>query len=577
MLLTRQTVITFPDNPELEDITDSIKSGTMSCSEILYPNGFTIGECNSNKFEADIYNIPDIVGEKIYVYQTEDDMPDIPIFTGYIDSCKRNKNKPDEPRHIVAYDDLYSKGNMNVAQWWEDLFASSTTATILQARTSLCNYVGIQCETVSLPNDSVTFTQTQQINSITFNQVMKAICEVNGCSCMIDRQGVLRFVIPDTTSIIDIRENYEGQNSEFEPDTTPYIQKVIIESTSSNERAVVGNGTTVVTLKDNLFLLKTKASDLIVIANTILNTISNIRFTEGSIKMILSDWNIKCGSFVQTEQGISLVGESEFKGTLLIEQSLKSTQNKNLIEATHHNVAETSISEGVESSGLKYYRYVNQSAYEIGDLNQNTIIRLRYALSKSTIVVFHGIVLYDVHILDNTQPAKVKVRYKVNSTEIMEYTPEETHYVGDGKHSLALMYFWKPADYDRGEFEVLMEAENCEITIGAYKIEGLLEGMGLVGDETWNGYLDFQETVHRIALDSINVKPFTDTTFNVSTKIPTGDSLTDELGAITLDTDIVTIKGFTEALYFNKYPLHEHYWREIQDMKWSEVEDTYFW
>ena len=199
MLLTRQTVITFPNNPELDDITDSIKSGTMSCSEVLYPNGFTIGECNSNKFEADIYNIPDIVGEKIYVYQTEDDMPDIPIFTGYIDSCKRNKNKPDEPRRIVAYDDLYSKGNINVAQWWEDLFASSTTATILQARTSLCNYVGIQCETVSLPNDSVTLTQTQQINSITFNQVMKALCEVNGCSCAMSREGVLKFIIPDPT------------------------------------------------------------------------------------------------------------------------------------------------------------------------------------------------------------------------------------------------------------------------------------------------------------------------------------------------------------------------------------------
>lgn len=574
MLLTRQTVITFLDNPELEDITDSIKSGTMSCSEILYPNGFTIGECNSNKFEADIYNIPDIVGEKIYVYQTEDDMPDIPIFTGYIDSCKRNKNKPDEPRHIVAYDDLYSKGNMNVAQWWEDLFASSTTATILQARTSLCNYVGIQCETVSLPNDSVTFTQTQQINSITFNQVMKAICEVNGCSCMMDRQGVLRFIIPDPNSVIDIRENYEGQNSEFEPDTSPYIQKVIIESTSSTARAVVGTGTTVVTLKDNLFLLKTKIADLTVIANTILNTISNIRFTEGSIKMILSDWNIKCGSFVQTEQGISLVGESEFKGTLLIEQSLKCVENKNLVEATHHDVAETSISEGVESAGLKYYRYVNQTAYIVGDGSYNSIIRIRYALSKSTIVVFHGIVLYDVHIINQSLPAKVKVRYKVNNTEIMEYTPEETHYVGDGKHSLALMYFWKPADYDKGTFEVLMEAENCNITIGAYKIEGLLEGMGLVGDETWSGYLDFAEHVNDFAVNILPLESISET-FSLITDEPNTESLTDEVSDFAIN--VLPVEGYSERLYFNKYPLHERKWGDIDDITWGEVETTYFW
>lgn len=574
MLLTRQTVITFPDNPELEDITDSIKSGTMSCSEILYPNGFTIGECNSNKFEADIYNIPDIVGEKIYVYQTEDDMPDIPIFTGYIDSCKRNKNKPDEPRHIIAYDDLYSKGNINVAQWWEDLFASSTTATILQARTSLCNYAGIQCETVSLPNDSVTFAQTQQINSITFNQIMKAICEVNGCSCMMDRQGVLRFIIPDPNSVIDIRENYEGQNSEFEPDTSPYIQKVIIESTSSTARAVVGTGTTVVTLKDNLFLLKTKIADLTVIANTILNTISNIRFTEGSIKMILSDWNIKCGSFVQTEQGISLVGESEFKGTLLIEQSLKCVENKNLVEATHHDVAETSISEGVESAGLKYYRYVNQTAYIVGDGSYNSIIRIRYALSKSTIVVFHGIVLYDVHIINQSLPAKVKVRYKVNNTEIMEYTPEETHYVGDGKHSLALMYFWKPADYDKGTFEVLMEAENCNITIGAYKIEGLLEGMGLVGDETWNGYLDFQEHVNDFAVNVLPVESISET-LAVITDEPNTESLTDEVSDFVIN--VLPVEGYSERLYFNKYLLHEQKWGDIDDITWGEVETTYFW
>ena len=67
----RTTYITFPNNPEVDISNLSIKEKSLSVDEILCDGPIQFGESNATKFEVEVFNLTDVTGKKIYVYQKD--------------------------------------------------------------------------------------------------------------------------------------------------------------------------------------------------------------------------------------------------------------------------------------------------------------------------------------------------------------------------------------------------------------------------------------------------------------------------------------------------------------------------
>lgn len=149
--------------------------------------------CIASIFQIDIENLPwDVKGKRIEVGLFTDDYPDdiIPLFHGIVDSAVKQANKT--TKEIVAYDELYTKGSINVAAWYKAL---RFPATLREVRDSLFEYVGLAQEAADLPNDNVQIKKRYDPGSLQAIAVMKSICQINGAFGIINRQGKFEYRI----------------------------------------------------------------------------------------------------------------------------------------------------------------------------------------------------------------------------------------------------------------------------------------------------------------------------------------------------------------------------------------------
>lgn len=149
--------------------------------------------CIASMFKISVHGINyDIKGKKITVKIWTDGTEDEPVtlFNGIIDSAVSQSNKWN--KEITAYDELYTRGNTEVAAWYKSLVFP---ITLKDLRDSLFDYVGLeQVETV-LPNDSVTIQKQYDPNTLQALSVIKAICQVNGAFGIVNRDGKFEYRI----------------------------------------------------------------------------------------------------------------------------------------------------------------------------------------------------------------------------------------------------------------------------------------------------------------------------------------------------------------------------------------------
>lgn len=156
-VFAREIVISFPNNTEMADITsEHIVSESLTLEEAICDGNFKLGGCISSKFEIDLLNVPPdtVMGKRISVKLKEhfygnsifpqdtlcpsDDLypnsyfkfvSNTPnFFVGTVDSAKRQKDK--QITHIIAYDDLYTIGNINCYEWFENICFYNPTVKV---------------------------------------------------------------------------------------------------------------------------------------------------------------------------------------------------------------------------------------------------------------------------------------------------------------------------------------------------------------------------------------------------------------------------------------------------------------
>ena len=181
---------------------------------------------------------------------------------------------------ITAYDAL-SLFDKNVAEWYNGLNFNSLTLKAF--RESLCTYCGVEFESVTLPNDSMTISRTMSATSITGRDILSACCELCGCWPKIDLWGTnkLKWVTLGATSCETF--DYSQYDYTFRPDSTREeydckgINAVIIRAADDD----VG-GHYPATVQDNPYIIQgnflcfgKSTAELTTIAQNIYNQIAN--------------------------------------------------------------------------------------------------------------------------------------------------------------------------------------------------------------------------------------------------------------------------------------------------------------
>ena len=579
----RETVITFPENNNLPDVRSGIADGSLLVDEVLFTDRFSIGNCHSNRFEVELYNFPTIGKEKIYVYQNVYDSPDdeepteVPIFTGYVDSCLTNRGRVEDSKNIVAYDLLYSIGSTDVAEWWEQTFDQATQVSAKDLRESLCDYVGIDYESVTLPNDSEMISQTQQLNTISFGSVLKFIMVLNCANAYVDREGVLRFLAISDDEPIEIDETYAQNTTEFDTYTIPAYETVRIVNSTEGIVAESGTGNNVLLIEDNMLLLNKTQLELQTIAENILAVVSTITYKPANIDMICSDLSIMPGHRVSINDEIYLVCENVLSGSQLVDQAISSLGNNSIEDTPAEYDAKTAdIQEKLQSSGMKYYKYQLKKARVINA--SYPIVAIRYTCTEMGIVIFHGCVIMDIELIDDTQPGTVELQYVLNNTPTREYVPTETFFE-NGRHTMQMLHFWETDAGLVDTFKVNLIPTNCKVTVGAFKCEGYMEGSGIAGEGAWDGYIEVEDNFGEIefATEPTEVVAPTETVVFRSTT-PVSINAEDNFEPVEFENE-ATVVGFQEIVYVNKKAVGTLTWQEVYEVEggWQELFEDYLW
>ena len=104
--------------------TGVIASGSLKITRKLCTStDLNFGQCNAAQFEVDLFDIDDVTGKHIEVYEMVEGVR-VDLFNGKVDSSKLNPEQ--NYRHITAYDALYELSQKDVKEWYDNYFAKIT-------------------------------------------------------------------------------------------------------------------------------------------------------------------------------------------------------------------------------------------------------------------------------------------------------------------------------------------------------------------------------------------------------------------------------------------------------------------
>lgn len=342
--ITKHVTLSFPEL-DVEISTGQIDYETMQLSEsILESDSIEFVGCIASKFSIQMHGLKaDIKGKKIAVTICTDGTEDEPVnlFSGIVDTVTMQANK--QIKEIVAYDVLYTKGNMDVATWYNAL---TFPISLLDLRNSLFEYLDINQVEVSLPNDAVVITKQYAPATLQAINVIKAICQINGAFGAINREGIFEYRIlteiqggegayPGLTLFPPF---YPGTGDTGSGDYTPVsisyyksvdyeeysvkpVDRLTIRQSDGETGVSCGTGDNNYIIQGNMFTYGKTAEELLQIAQNIYNNVQGISYIPFTAVNNGFPW-IECGkdivSYVvydfekSAEEGTDVYADKQF-------------------------------------------------------------------------------------------------------------------------------------------------------------------------------------------------------------------------------------------------------------------------
>lgn len=295
----------------------------------------TFGSCESAMLEivvADV--IEDLTGREFTLtVEIGGYIMAMGVYTvaSYVKQSDRRKRK------ITAYDRM-RWFDQDAAGWYNQL---TFPMTLKRFRDSLCDYIGIEQTRNNLLFDSMEITKTINPAEISGLDILRAICEINGCFGHIDKTGQLKYIQLQQTGLYPSETLYpdeklypsefggDGRRAEivshykqpmtYEDYLVDGISSLVIRQQEGDVGANVGDGENVYTIEGNMLVYGKSASQLLNIAQSLLPYISGRVYRPANIECYAMPW-------VEVGDGVIIPTQNDIIETFCMKRTTKGIQ-----------------------------------------------------------------------------------------------------------------------------------------------------------------------------------------------------------------------------------------------------------
>lgn len=281
-------VMNIPDpdyTPVLVIGPEQISYESFALTQTLCDNTSLIfGECCAARVEIVVADVLMDVTGKWFVLSVEVGGYEMVLGIYKVKSFERQADR--RLKKIVAYDRMLNF-DVDVSEWYHGL---TFPMKLKQFRSSLCTFVGIQQQEIVLPLDNIEITRSIDPSKLSGRDVMKSICEINGCFGQIDNKGKFKYVFLGSSGLYPSEELFpaddlypsemQGENlshlreATYEDFLVKSFDKVQIRQEEGDVGAAYGLGTNTYTIQGNFLVYGKGAQELLNIAATVHENIS---------------------------------------------------------------------------------------------------------------------------------------------------------------------------------------------------------------------------------------------------------------------------------------------------------------
>lgn len=141
------------------------------------------------------------------------------------------------------------------------------------------------------------------------------------------------------------------------------------------------------------------------------------------------------------------------------------------------------------------YTFVNSQSLTLGELEEVSILKIRFTTITPKILDFWAELQLDTSFESDPDLIKVKARYYVDDTLITERQPITT-WNNEGLHLMHLMNWFEALEGNSvHELEITLTFEKGSCEISPFFIYASLKGQGLAAADSWDGYIESTDVI----------------------------------------------------------------------------------
>ncbi len=343
-----------PGEPWLVIKDNRIDSESLQLSESLCEDeDLVFGSCEGAELQITVADVIEDVTGKEFTLTVEIGGYEMALGIWTVKSFVRQSDR--RKRKITAYDRM-EWFNKDVSGWYNEL---SFPMTLRSFRNSLCEYIGIRQEWQSLPLDSMELSKTIEPQSLSGLDVLKAICEINGCFGHITKMGSLKYVQLQQLGLYPSEDLFpsehlypselggDGREVEeitiykqpmtYEDYIVEGISSLVIRQEEGDVGANVGDGNNVYVIEGNFLVYGKSANDLLNIAITLFDYISGRSYRPASVDCNAVPW-------LEVGDAVIIPTQDDMVETLCMKRTITGCQSmRDKIESTGRKEREESF------------------------------------------------------------------------------------------------------------------------------------------------------------------------------------------------------------------------------------------
>ena len=412
--------VRFKDNAFPTIKGSDVLSEQMTLHEsICEEEQLKFGGCNSSSFELTVFNL----NSGIKGYEIEPvlitNKTEIPLGVFYVETIEKYAGK--DYKKLTAYDKM-RYFDVDVKDWYDNL---TFPISVKNFRDSLCEYVGVEQNEVTLIADNITLTkELDSSNGINGLSLMKQICEISGVFGRMDRYGKFDYLSLESSMLFPADDLYpandlypssgsgNSKNSFNIPTSLMYEHPLVEDFFTSNIDGVIivdSEGAEYITenkgnpyfVQDNFAIIGQSYDTITQLAVDLARKISNISYSPVNSSKIKGQPYVECGDFISGEvngygfeayvfqrdlTGIKALRDAYLcKGKEILENDMNgvTAQLQRLNKTTERVKTSVQVTEkGLESEVKRATDAENELSTRIEQTEQQIVLRVDSATGK---------------------------------------------------------------------------------------------------------------------------------------------------------------------------------------------------